>query len=88
MKCKSKTPIFDSAYQECLDDTGLITRLEPLYNAFERLENELNDIKDAIKEAQLPNEQEIHCSCCALLRVKIKQLENKIESYKSHYEAK
>ena len=37
-----KTPRFNKAYAECLDDTGNITRLEPLYEITRELETELN----------------------------------------------
>jgi hypothetical protein len=32
---------------------------------------ELNDIKYAIKAAQQPHSDEVHCSCCALLRAEL-----------------
>lgn len=41
----SNTPRFDAAYAECLDDTGKITRLEPLYNLARRLEFEVGQLK-------------------------------------------
>ena len=36
----NETPRFNKAYAECLDDTGKITRLEPLYDFAERIELE------------------------------------------------
>lgn len=35
-----KTPQFDKAYAECLDDAGRVTRLEPLYELTKQLEME------------------------------------------------
>ena len=43
-----KTPRFNKAYAECLDDTGQITRLEPLYRICERLELENNELQATI----------------------------------------
>ena len=51
---KTKTPRFDKAYTECLDDTGNITRLEPLYKITEELETEL-------AEASAENERLKRC---------------------------
>jgi hypothetical protein len=34
------TPRFQKAYLECLDDTGAITRLEPLYDFAQKMERE------------------------------------------------
>ena len=39
------TPRFRKVYLECLDDTGAITRLEPLYAFAERMERENQDLR-------------------------------------------
>ena len=39
------TPRFQKVYLECLDDTGAITRLEPLYAFAEGMERENQDLR-------------------------------------------
>ena len=40
------TPRFQKAYLECLDDTGAITRLEPLYGFAKQMELENRALRD------------------------------------------
>lgn len=42
---QQQTPRFRKAYQDCLGDTGGITRLEPLYRLCESLELELAEVR-------------------------------------------
>jgi hypothetical protein len=40
------TPRFQKAYLECLDDTGAITRLEPLYDFAQKMERENRALRE------------------------------------------
>ena len=59
------TPRFRKAYLECLDDTGAITRLEPLYNFAKRMELENRALREGCSK--------IAASYCADLRRQIQR---------------
>lgn len=42
----NKCPRFHKAYLDCLDDTGVITRLEPMYDFAINMETENQDLRE------------------------------------------
>ena len=46
---KTQNDNFKRAMSECLDDTGKVTRLEPLYNYIEQLEDAAEECRLALK---------------------------------------
>jgi hypothetical protein len=46
---KTQNDNFKRAMSECLDDTGKVTRLEPLYNYIEQLEDAAEECHLALK---------------------------------------
>lgn len=46
------TPRFDAAYSKCLDDTGAVTRLEPLFTFAKSAEVEISRLTDQLDLAR------------------------------------